>query len=333
MKLLRTLFPLLSIASAAVVLGGCPVPEEELCSEKRCEVWVCGEPKPECPCGDLCVRPDCAENVVFGRDPVDGGCVEFDSPCDVPEAWEYFTALDLCETGHAMCTANSDCEEGQVCDLTSCVLDDVGTCVDRPESCPEGGDAVFDCTGTLHANDCERLRAGARLGGFATVVESECTDVGVWAMNPDSGACGFYASSCYVPEEWPYFYSRSACGGPECSTSSVWAYSATAGECVEYESDCDVPDGEEFFARAEDCRAASNLCGGPTGGCPPGRVCDIRGCDVEIGRCVPQPDECFETVESGGSLVCGCDGTTYVNDCERLYAGVALAFEGACETE
>lgn len=317
---------------AAPALVGCPN-GEELCSLERCEVWVCGEPRPECPCGDLCERPECAEMTVFGRDPGDGACHEFASPCDVPDAWEYFAELELCEVGHFMCGSTSECGEEEVCDLTSCALDAVGVCVERPEVCPEEEAPVFDCAGAMHVNDCERLRAGARLGGVVDVQGSECTDVGVWARDPVTGACSYYGSSCYSPEGWPYFFTRDACEGPICSSSSVWIYDSLSGECVEVETDCDVAPGVEFFTAFEDCSEAASRCGGVAGDCPEGMFCDIAGCGVQTGECVPLPDDCMVMAETTAPQVCGCDGVTYYSDCERLIAGVALAYLGQCRAQ
>jgi len=65
----------------------------------------------------------------------------------------------------------------------------------------------------------------------------------------------------------------------------------------------------------------------PGGQCDPGYVCDIKSCGLGAsGTCVPLP-KC----DPGFSdPVCGCNGTTYNNDCMRRAAGVALDHTGAC---
>ena len=46
-----------------------------------------------------------------------------------------------------------------------------------------------------------------------------------------------------------------------------------------------------------------------------------------MGTCVPLPASCT----ADGQPVCGCDGTTYPSDCDRLRAGVVRARVGACD--
>ena len=54
--------------------------------------------------------------------------------------------------------------------------------------------------------------------------------------------------------------------------------------------------------------------------CPPGSCSKIRG------TCVAKPPVCPDYVVP----VCGCDGTTFSNDCVRRVAGACKADEGAC---
>lgn len=73
-------------------------------------------------------------------------------------------------------------------------------------------------------------------------------------------------------------------------------------------------------------------CGGFAGVvCGDGEFCDVttpNACaavDMQ-GVCKPVGDFCSQLYVP----VCGCDGKTYANDCERLQARVQLAHEGAC---
>lgn len=64
--------------------------------------------------------------------------------------------------------------------------------------------------------------------------------------------------------------------------------------------------------------------------CPEGEICDLDPGTClfadQAGTCVPEPAACIPVVDP----VCGCDGMTYGNDCERLMAGVSLDHAGAC---
>jgi len=59
-------------------------------------------------------------------------------------------------------------------------------------------------------------------------------------------------------------------------------------------------------------------CDWPAGKC--------NGSDVQ-GKCADIPAACPKSTRS----VCGCDQRTYVNDCERIRAGVQKDRDGACK--
>jgi Kazal-type serine protease inhibitor domain len=74
-------------------------------------------------------------------------------------------------------------------------------------------------------------------------------------------------------------------------------------------------------------------CGGPVGlQCKRDLSChykpvELCGAAVPTGTCQLQAPRC----EKIRSLVCGCDGKTYANDCSRRNAGVGKRAGGACK--
>lgn len=127
-------------------------------------------------------------------------------------------------------------------------------------------------------------------------------------------------------------------GPPPADGGSTPDAGQDAGACV---IDCpELPEG--CYYDGQDCEA--DLCGDPVcpepdepcGGlfnpvCPSTHYCDfteLGACGLldETGICQPRPTDCStDCVE-----VCGCDGTTYCNECEAHAAGREVASEGAC---
>lgn len=89
-----------------------------------------------------------------------------------------------------------------------------------------------------------------------------------------------------------------------------------------------------FLAAGPAPAQTGQTCGGIAGlTCPEGQACQYPPgqCNVAdlAGTCVPVPETCPKQ----GPPVCGCDGTTYANECEILKAGVRPERQGACGRE
>lgn len=78
---------------------------------------------------------------------------------------------------------------------------------------------------------------------------------------------------------------------------------------------------------------APAICGGIQGlACGAAEFCEFPvearcGAADRTGLCEPKPVSCGYD----GWQVCGCDGKTYPNDCERRAAGIAKVSDGECK--
>ena len=277
--------------------------------------------------GECTLRPQACPRIF---DPVCGCDGEtYANACLAAAAGVNVVSEEACEPSVCGTIAGIPCDAGEFCEFppdTCEVSDNAGVCVTIPLGCPDVWDPVCGCDGVTYGNDCERQAAGAQLAHegecdaanvCGTIAGIPCDEGEFCQFPPDTCEVADNAGECVaVPLTCPLIFDP-VCGcdgrtyGNDCARRAARAQLAHEGECRD-----------------------EVVCGGIAGvRCPVGEFCELPEGECQIadnqGTCVPIPELCPEIFDP----VCGCDGTTYGNDCERLRAGAQKAHDGACEQQ
>lgn len=206
-----------------------------------------------------------------------------------------------------------DCKVGP-CPAMPCMdCDDLNPGINpgSVEMCRDGLDN--DCDGLVDCDDaqeCQRDRSCRKSGREG--LGRSCTD------GRDNDRDGF------IDCDDPGCFTNRAC---QCVCPMI--YDPVCGADGEtYGNACEARCARVEVAYRGEC---GKMCGGIAGfTCPAEQTCNYidPSCGIVdlAGVCVPVGQGC----EKNYDPVCGCDGITYGNDCQRIVAGVTLAHAGEC---
>jgi hypothetical protein len=268
-----------------------------ICTGGLCAMDCTGLPGP---CTDLGGMNFGACDMVLGWAPVGGVCTFFSGCGD--QGYTFYLTQEACEKACGTtppvqgCGPNNEiCNENEYCGYTG--------------SCQLMAQCMVDA-------DC------AHPGNLYN--KPKCFGIGLCTNSMCEWDCG--DSTCQNLGGVDF--------GP-CDAELGWM---VVGEACIMVSGCD-PKGFQTFSTQESCEQQCDLGAPPTGGkchqlgdgtdtCDAGWFCDSLSCTITEGQCVQVPDMCTAI----GFLNCGCDGTTYSNECYRIKAGVSKDHDGPCTT-
>jgi hypothetical protein len=230
---------------------------------------------------------------------------------------------DILPDGGPFCTSDGECAGVEFCEFEEGACGGYGTCMPRGMGpCPEIYSPVCGCDNVTYDNDCFRQSAGV-----SVLHDGPCGTTGCYPGDPyrvcrDYEYCEGPAGVCDLegPTGW--------CAPRPEGCDDVWD-PVCGCDGNTYSNDCGRQMAGVWLDHRGDC---GSICqpGDPYGQCDEGEFCEgAEGqCDIMgvAGWCQVPDTSCGWLYDP----VCGCDGRTYANDCERQAADVWRDYRGEC---
>lgn len=238
------------------------------------------------------------------------------------------------------CKAPDDgsCDDGYYCEFpaaSGCEKSVFGgKCAGKPDVCTEIYQPVCGCDGKTYPNSCFAAQAGVSVAAVGS-----CDD------KPEPVICGGLKGLQCGKGEYCNYGPDAKCGAADqtgvCAPIPQACDAIYAPVCgcdgKTYSSDCAAAAAGVSVAMKGECNTQpqpTGDCGGLKGlTCSKGEYCRFApdskcGAADQLGVCTAVPKACGKL----DSIVCGCNGKSYENECEAALAGTSVAYSGTCQT-